>query len=158
MEPNPFTAPTPKMALTMVIIALVLIRLIWSVRRCVPRPDPWDEATAMALEQEDATPVCHQCLAPYAVNQWFCQQCGRSVGAYNNLLPYVYIFSLGEGLRTGTMGSFRRTRSNIVGFVLASVCQYFVFAPVYWFLLARNLRRLRAEGCREQMETDRSAI
>ena len=93
------------------------------------------------MAQPDATPVCPHCQCPHETTQWFCPEGGRAVGDYNNLSPYLYIFSLGEVLREGTSGHFRKSWFTIAGFLLVSFAEYFVLAPIYWFFLFRNVVR-----------------
>ncbi len=64
-------------------------------------------------------------------------------GAYNNLNPYLYIFSLGEALRQGVYGAVRLNLLTVVDYVLLSAAEYVVFAPLYWYRLARNYSRLK---------------
>jgi hypothetical protein len=106
-------------------------------------PDPWGPEVADALDQPDATAVCPHCQCPSERTRWFCPECGRAVGDYNNLNPYLYLFSMGEVLREGTTGRVRKSWLTIVGFVFLSLIEYTLLAPVYWFLLFRNLSRQR---------------
>ena len=66
-----------------------------------PPPDPWSEELNAAVMKIDAVPVCHHCLEPQPPVGWFCPRCGTAVGPYNNLLPYVCIFSNLEVLLSG---------------------------------------------------------
>jgi|SRR5436189_3646285 len=106
-------------------------------------PDPWDDEIAAAIGGEDATPLCHHCLAPHDPSLNFCPDCGAAVGMYTNWMPYPYVFSLGHVLRIGTSGDFKRSPLNIVGFVLLSSAEYTFFAPIYWIMLSRNTFRQR---------------
>ena len=109
-----------------------------------PRPpEPWDEQVAAAIAQDDATPLCCRCLQPHPPFADFCPECGAPVGTYTNLLPFPYIFSLGDLLRIGTGGVFNRTPVTLVGFVLVSLAEYTVFAPFYWLMFMKNLERQR---------------
>jgi len=123
-------------------ISFVVWRLILWIREARTTPDPWDTATAEALQQPEAQPVCHHCFAPQAEHVRFCPECGCVIGAYNNLLPYVYIFSIGEAFRTGTVGKYRVSILTVCGFFFWSLAEYFIFAPVYWFFWLRNLRQI----------------
>ena len=102
-------------------------------------PDPWGPEVTEAMEQPDATAVCPHCQCPHEATRWFCSECGRSVGDYNNLNPYLYLFSLGEVLREGTSGRVRKSWLTVAGYVVLSLIEYAVFAPIYWFFLFRNL-------------------
>jgi len=106
-------------------------------------PDPWSAEISEAVEAPDATPVCVHCQCPHEPNRWFCSECGRAVGDYNNLNPYLYIFSLGEVLREGTTGNVRKSWLTVTGLIVLSAVEYFVLAPIYWFFLFRNLSRKR---------------
>ena len=104
-----------------------------------PRPaDPWDEEVAAALESDEAVPLCHRCLTPQSPAADFCPHCGATVGQYTNWLPYPYIFSVGDMLRLGVAGQFHRTVLTVGGFILFSLAEYLVFAPLYWVLLIRH--------------------
>jgi hypothetical protein len=106
-----------------------------------PAPaEPWDEEVATAIAQDEATPVCCRCLQPQEPSANFCPKCGAPVGTYTNLLPFPYLFSLGDLLRIGTNGVFNRTPVTIVGFVLLGLAEYTVLAPFYWFMFLRNLK------------------
>ncbi len=106
-----------------------------------PPPEPWDEQVSAAMAQDEATPVCCRCLEPHPSSADFCPTCGAPVGTYTNLLPFPYLFSLGDLLRVGTSGEFHRTPLTIAGFVLLGLAEYTVFAPYYWFMFLRNLNR-----------------
>ena len=62
------------------------------------------------------------------------------MGTYTNWLPFPYLFSVGDLLRLGTAGEFKRSRVNAAGFLLLSVAEYSIFAPIYWFLFLRRWR------------------
>ena len=115
-----------------------LWKLVGWVRAAPLRPDPWDAATGRAVEQPDAPEVCHHCAMPLPAGNWFCEHCGRAVGPYNNLMPYVNAFSEGEVYRCGVSERVRRSPMLIVGYLLISL-SYLIFAPVYWFLLFKNI-------------------
>jgi hypothetical protein len=80
-------------------------------------------------------------LTPQSHNGWFCPECGATVGPYCNYMPYVYVFAQGEVLRAGVADRVRHSVVVIAGFVLLSLGMYSVVAPVYWYFLAKNLRR-----------------
>lgn len=118
--------------------------LKWLRQLPVP-PDPWDAEVAESLESPDVSPVCHKCSQPQPQGQTFCEHCGCAVGDYNNCMPYVYLFSEGEVLRTGSGGKFRVNAVTIAGFLLYSLTCYLIFAPVYWYLLYKNIRRIERD-------------
>jgi hypothetical protein len=124
--------------------ALLFYALVRWVQTAALKADPWDPETGAAVNEPEATPVCHHCLTPLPAEPLFCPECGCAVGAYNNLLPYPYVFSLGEVFRNGTLGRFRLNVVTIVGFFLVSLLQpLFFLVPVYWFFLLRNVARIR---------------
>ena len=125
--------------------------VIW-VREAPTTPDPWDAETKQKLSEPEAQEVCHHCLAPQPPTAWFCARCGSAVGTYNNWMPYVYIFSQGEVLRNGVTDKLRAGPLTIVGYLLYSLSNYFIFAPIYWFFLFKNLRRLKRERLKELHE------
>ena len=59
-------------------------------------------------------------------------------------MPYLNAFSQGEVLRNGVFDRMRASPLILVGYLLVSLKGYLVFAPVYWFFLARNLFRIRS--------------
>lgn len=124
---------------------IAVIRLILWVRRLPVSADPWDQKTAETLTAAETSGVCHKCSQPHSDNQPFCEHCGAAVGDYNNVLPYVYIFSQGEVLRTGATGTFRVNAMTIGGYLIYSLSCYLIFAPIYWYLLFRNIQRIKAE-------------
>jgi len=118
---------------------------VWSFFRWLASgattPDPWDESITAEIANDEATPLCHHCLAPHEVSADFCSDCGAPVGPYTNWLPYPYLFSIGHALRTGTSGHFKRSPLTIVGFILFSFAEYALLAPIYWFIFLRRLVR-----------------
>lgn len=133
--------------LVLIALSVVLIyRLFRWIRQLPVPPDPWDEQTAQTLNAEDTAEVCHKCSQPHPSGQPFCENCGAAIGAYNNCMPYVYIFSEGEVLRTGVVGKFRVNALTIGGYLIYSLITYVIFAPIYWYLFFRNLRRIKAEA------------
>lgn len=106
-------------------------------------PDPWDSEVSTALGREDCVPLCHHCLTPHDVQRNFCPNCGAPVGTYTNLLPFVYLFSIGHTLRVGTGETFKRSPVTVIGFFLLGLIQYSVFAPFYWFKFWKNAHAAR---------------
>jgi hypothetical protein len=126
-----------------VFLATVLIaRWVGNIH---PGPDSWDADIDLAVRQRDAVPVCHRCITPQLPGSWFCPECGTAVGPYNNCLPYINIFSIGEVFTAGAWRNVPVNKVTVVGFLLASACYYFVFVPFYWYRLWRNLSRIRRE-------------
>lgn len=125
--------------------AVGVYRLVAWLRAAPATADPWDESLATPGSGEPAHPVCWRCLEPVDEDRDFCTHCGLSVGPCTNLSPYLYLFALGDGLRTGTSGRFTITPLTVAGFLLLSAGQYLIFAPVYWYFLVRNIRRLEEE-------------
>jgi len=103
------------------IAALVLAAfwyLIQWVRNAPISPDPWDAETEKQIH--DATETCPHCSTPQPPTAWFCEYCGRAVGPYNNLMPYVLVFSEGEVLRNGTQDRLRKSPLIVLGYFLIS--------------------------------------
>jgi len=114
------------------------------VRRKPVPPDPWNEGIATEIEREEAVPLCHRCLTAHESSADFCPKCGAAVGQYTNWLPFPYLFSVGDTLRIGTSGEFRRSPLTVCGFFLFSLVEYTIFAPVYWCLMLWRLRKRSA--------------
>ena len=131
--------------LFIVLSGFIIKRLMVWVRQSPPTPNPWDEDSDALVNQPDAIPLCHHCLAPITSETYFCPHCDGNVGLYNNLSPYLYIFSLGEVLRQGTSGRIQNHPMFVWGYVLLSMAQYMVFAPIYWYFLFKNLHRQEGE-------------
>ena len=111
-------------------------------RRPLP-PDPWDEETEQQVEQGDAIPVCHRCMTPIEDEGWFCAKCGSAVGPYNNLMPFVYIASMGEVARAGVgLGAPRRWWER-VGAMLYGLLNYGFLFPLYAYRAIRSWMRQR---------------
>lgn len=114
--------------------------IVW-VRDSPARPNPWDAETDQKLLDPETPETCPNCSTPQNPGAWFCEHCGRAVGPYNNLMPYVNAFSQGEVFRNGINGRFRNRPLIFIGFILASFWGYFVFAPVYLLMLLKSWRR-----------------
>ena len=117
--------------------------MLFRSRRPLVRPDPWGTEIDEALQQDDAVPVCHHCLAEQPEGVHFCPECGTATGVCTNLLPFDYLFTLGETLRIGSSGRFRVTPVTVAGFLLLSLAEYAIFAPLYWYFLVQNIFRLQ---------------
>jgi hypothetical protein len=134
------------------VLAFVFLWRAFVRARQVPKsPDPWDEEIENAMHQPDAVEVCHRCFEPVSPCSWFCEHCGRGVGPYNNLMPYIDLFSEGEVLRNGVNDNMRRSALVVAGYLFVSLNLYLFFAPIYWVLLFRHLKRQKASV--EQTET-----
>jgi hypothetical protein len=123
------------------ILGLVIYRVVLWVMGANRTVNPWGGEVDAALDQDDAVPLCNHCLAPQQHNGWFCPECGATVGPYCNYLPYIYIFSQGEVLRSGVTERLRRTPLIVIGYILFSLGVYAIAAPIYWIFLFKNLRR-----------------
>ena len=125
------------------ILAASLYGIVRRVAGTEPTPDPWDAEVEKATHEVQAVELCHRCLTPQEQPSWFCPACGASIGAYNNYMPFVYLFAQGEVLRVGVTDHIRPSALVVCGFVLYSIVSYLIFAPVYWYFLFRNLRKSR---------------
>jgi len=118
-----------------------LWRLIVWVREAPVKPDPWDAEVEQKLSEPEAVEICPHCSTPQPPTAWFCQHCGKAVGPYNNLMPFLNVFSEGEVLRNGTAGRFRNRPLVLIGYFLITLGINPFFAPIYWFFLLLNLKR-----------------
>ena len=138
----------PEMLVANIAVGALVIALIWRlivwVRDSPTKPDPWDAATESKLAEPGAVQVCHHCLTEQPENSWFCRRCGSAVGPYNNLMPYVCIFSEGEVYRNGASGKLRPSPLILTGYFLLSFT-FGLLAPIYWVMLFRNWRRMKKE-------------
>jgi hypothetical protein len=121
-------------------VALLFWRVIVWVREAPAQPDPWDAETDKKLSEPETTQACHHCSTPQNSSDWFCPHCGSAVGTYNNLMPYVMIFSEGEVLRNGIHQRFRNRPLVITGFALMALGMNPFLIPVLVILLVRTLR------------------
>ncbi len=131
----------PTVLLLAAVTAIVLWRLFLWLGAQPPQPNPWDEDIEASLHEPDAVLLCPRCFEPEREGVQFCRDCGFPVGPYVLWSPYLYIFAVGDLLRTGVDRPFRVKRTTVCFLLVFSLLQYFVFAPVYWFFLFRNIRR-----------------
>lgn len=127
-------------------IAFGIWRGIKSLSQTRATPDPWDEALNTAMTEAEAVPLCHRCLCAHSNGADFCPECGAAVGQYTNWLPFPQLFSIGHELRIGTSGEFRRTPLVVAGFILFSLAEYTLFAPIYWIAFLRRIFRNPPDG------------
>ena len=132
------------------LLGLAIWRGVKWILEAKPTPDPWDETTAAELTRDEAVPLCHHCLSPHDASTDFCHECGTPVGQYTNWLPFPQLFSIGHVLRTGTSGDFKRTPLTILGFMIFSVVEYALFAPIYWIVFLRRILGQRPRSPLEQ--------
>jgi len=123
------------------IICAVVRQFFHWISNAKPTPDPWGEEVERELQSPDARELCHRCLTPQPDRGWFCENCGASIGPYNNYMPYVHVFSQGEVLRAGTHDHLRPSFLIIMGYVLFSFAAFAICAPIYLFFVIRHLSR-----------------
>jgi hypothetical protein len=148
-----------------------LWRLIAWVREAPQTPDPWDAEVEQQLQNPETREICHRCMTPHEPGVWFCQHCGAAVGPYNNLMPFLNVFSEGEVLRNGISDRFRNRPFIAAGYLLimasiflSMVVNYpLVAAGIFLFFgfsflvsVLRNLKR-PPEG-REPLDSSSSGI
>ena len=161
---------------TMLIGALALagfgVALCWRIflwiRDCPVHPDPWEKEFTVQVDAPEAVQVCPHCLTEQTARDYFCPKCGAATGPYNNLMPWVYVFSAGEVLRNGTSGNFRVNFLTLTGYAIIPlafsvflffamghylwhrsildyiVLGYLIITPLYVFQLFKNLKRLKS--------------
>lgn len=127
------------------LVTLLMWRFYLWLKEGAVAPDPWPKEVEDQLNQSNAFPLCPRCLTPQVEDGRFCAECGCPTGLFNNLNPYLYIFSVGDALRLGTSGSIPKNSFLIFGYLLFSAVEYTIFAPVYWYCLFRNLKRRQPE-------------
>jgi hypothetical protein len=146
-----------------------LWRLIAWVRDAPVTPDPWDSTVEQKLQEPETREVCPHCLTEQPPTAWFCRRCGRAVGPYNNVMPYLQIFSEGEVFRNGTSERMRKSPLIPIGYFLISLgflplifsqpLGSWLFSAVilvglfsYWSSLLENLKRSKVEPSDSQPE------
>ena len=61
------------------------------------------------------------------------------------MMPFLWIFSMGDFFLHGVSKDFRPSIFNWAGFVWAAMCQYAFFFPVYLLVMVRAFVRHQAE-------------
>ena len=130
-------------------IVVDAVRRWW---RELDTPDPWPSDIDAAVRAPNAIPVCHHCTTPCELPVWFCPACGAAIGQYNNVLPFIRIFSIGEALRSGVGPEAHFTPFRALAYVSLGLMQYGLFAPLYLIRLFLNYRRLRKINMETQQE------
>ena len=123
------------------LVLAVFWRFIVWIREAPTTPDPWDAETEQKLSGPEAVEVCSHCFTEQPPAAWFCAHCGSAVGPYNNLMPYVQVFSEGEVFRNGTSGRFRNRPLILIGYFLITLATLSFLAPIYWCSLLLNWQR-----------------
>ena len=127
-----------RLAMGGLMIGLFWRFLVW-VREAPVTPDPWDAETDKKLSEPETSQACHHCSTPLTDTAWFCPHCGCAVGPYNNLMPYLYIFSEGEVYRNGVNQRFRNRPLIFTGYLFITILFFPVvspfFAPIYLIVL-----------------------
>ena len=139
MQPRSEITPESIVGTISLLAALTLL-LIYKIREIAGQtsPDPRPQEIDRAVKASDAVPLCMECLYPQDERRWFCPYCGFPAGEYVTTMHYLYIFAIGEVLRRGVIGPPERSLGRKMFFVLCSVWQYSLFAPIYWFWMARK--------------------
>jgi ribosomal protein L40E len=131
-------------ALGGLVLAAIWRFIVW-IREAPTTPDPWDAEVEQQLSEPEAVEVCPHCFTEQPPTAWFCARCGSAVGPYNNLMPYVQIFSEGEVFRNGTSGRFRNRPLILIGYFLITLGTFPLLAPIYLVSLLLNSKRPSAE-------------
>ena len=118
-----------------VAVAIVVGVSLWRwLKTCMGQPvtpDPWGLEVAEALEHPDATPICPHCQCPHEVNRWFCPECGRAAGECTNLMPPLYVFSVGSMLRDGIRNGAHLGPFRTAGSIAVAAAAYLVVTPYF---------------------------
>lgn len=137
-------------AAILVVLCFAIYRFIQRIRRLVPRPDPWGEDVQAAVCDESALPVCHRCFTEHEPSTAFCPKCGTAVGAYNNIMPWVQVFSEGEVLRNSLFDRLRVNFLTIAGFFVFTLALGMItglgliLMPFLWAMFLKNIYRSRS--------------
>lgn len=121
--------------------ALIVSRLKrwWNAPLHYPWPDELNEEVC----GPDSARLCHRCFAAQEHLGWFCPECGTATGPYNNILPFIYIFSSGEVFRSGVTCNKKPAAYVTAGYLFLSVFEYMLFFPFYWYRFFRNRAKQR---------------
>lgn len=114
-------------------------------RMAFDTPNPWPDEVDRAVRSPEAVPVCHRCITPCDRPVWFCPSCGASIGPYNNILPFIRIYALGEVLRSGVGPSARFTRLTVPGYLFLGIQHVWFLAPFYYARLLMNYLRIKRQ-------------
>jgi hypothetical protein len=141
MSPAQDYDPQQTIALVALVAALA-IYLFRKIREIASKtsPDPWPQEVDLAVKARDAVPMCINCLYPQEGHRWFCPHCAFPTGEYVTIMPYLQIFAVGEVFRRGVIGPPETGFARKAFFVIYSASEYVVFAPIYWFWMARKAR------------------
>jgi len=127
------------------LVLAVFWRFVVWIRDAPATPDPWDAEVEQQLSESEAVEVCPHCFTEQPPTAWFCAHCGSAVGPYNNLMPYVQIFSEGEVFRNGASGRFRNRPVILIGYFLVVLGTFPFLAPIYLLSLLLNSKRTSGE-------------
>ena len=114
--------------------------LAW-IKNAPVKPDPWDAEVEQKLSEPETPEICPHCLTEQSPTAWFCRGCGRAIGPYNNLMPYLQVFSEGEVFRNGNSGRFRNRPFILFGYFLITAGTFPLLAPIYLISLLLNWNR-----------------
>ena len=106
-------------------------------------PNPWSPEIEQSIQSEDAMPVCVRCFTPQEHHNWFCPDCGAATGPFNNCMPFLYLYSEGEVLRSAVNGQIKPTWLTVSGYFLLSAGAFNLFAPFYWYRLYHGFEKYR---------------
>jgi hypothetical protein len=128
----------------LVLLGIFAAAIYWIIRwvRESPEPqtpDPWSEEIESAVQNPDAVPICHRCFTPQDHHGWFCPKCGTATGPYNNLMPFINVFSEGEVLRACLFDHLRPGFFITFGYILFAVGAFVFMSPIFILALPWNL-------------------
>jgi hypothetical protein len=132
-----------------IVIGFGIYRFIQHFRGLVPRPDPWGKEIEAAVYNDSAVPLCHRCFTEHENTTLFCPKCGAAVGDYNNVMPWVQVFSEGEVLRNSLFDRLRVNAITIAGFFVFTLALGvitgvgLILMPFFWAMFAKNVARNR---------------
>ena len=125
------TSGSLEWTLSTIFFSLLIIRIGYYWIKIDPQPDPWDGIIS-ETEISRTHIICRHCLSVEQINAYFCSNCKRNIGNYNNVMPFLWIGVMGEFLLDGVQNKQKKSIFNNFMFCLLALGQYTILAP--WYL------------------------
>lgn len=99
------------------------------LERTPPLVYPWSDELNEEVHGKTSASLCHRCFTP----KEHPTECGAAAGPYDNVMPVIYIFSIGEVFRNGVARKKKPAAFVTAGYLILSVFEYVIFFPFYWY-------------------------